>query len=856
MSIFFLPDNGNYNPNFNPSPSNYIYVDTNGAGGNGLTPATPTNVVPTSLTNGAQVFFNSDSGIQYMPVSRDNVMQIAGNDVQVASYGSGRAVVAGFVKVTGGWTLEVGTVYSRSWNPTRPNVGAVINMNSTVESPQGDVLKWTDMSTPTAAKGRAIGVGYYAYDWQNFVMYVNIGSNANAGDQSFGITGSTHFIGVDAGNSPARVNIHNLRLLGYSNVGIAVVQGANHWHLFNLQLYGLGGFYAQSNSTYLGSGISMSHNANNIEVDNCLIEQTYDSPLTPQFFSVGTFTLDTIHIHHNTLKYWALAAIEVSDFEPAGNTMSNFTFEYNYATGGGNGFSGSGHSPGQVAGILFRGVNASWTNIVVQHNTIQTSDGNAIDIRNGSSTNPFTVDDNRCSNSTIGANNSASTVVHWNVTNSQFCVDGTPINPAVPGAGNTYSGNTTPGTECYTTPRTGEGVVFTGITASRVLVSPGGLIYGSNVIAPSRRTNFTGHYAAIQHFQQVNYSTVKIAGVPLFVPGLVGLLQRVMWKLMEPSKGVYDFSLIDQFLAVCANPILNGSPFAGSGANGKLQLIIMIEDKTYSGAPDPVGSSADYFPDYLFNEGHTTARSTGGNPKSVTYRWQAYVADRYNQLVTAMYNWRSATTPNGFDAHPNFEGIAIQETAIGIANVDLDALGYTVNQYRDAYISMIGHIDQTFVKSKCFWFMNYMAEGQDRIGQVLDYMVASTDGAVFGGPDVLHNDSSLSNIPISAYSFYTTYKNQLDAFGSMQQNSFREINPAGTPAYYYTMDQQYDLAISINGEVTVSGNGGAGWSLFTKRVIWNFEFIGTDVPLSYNWSDAANIISNNYGYNAVAITKV
>jgi hypothetical protein len=377
--------NGNFDPAFVPTPANYIYVDLNSTpNGSGRSVADPTNRLPTKIGNGTQLFFNSAGGVQTIPCRNDAVFVDCDN-VQVASYGPARATVSAYEVVDSGWT-QVGTsnVWSRPFaggvSGVGPVVGNVIDPSRTTDSPTGDVLNWQDLQGNLIDAFRnnptVLPVGSYAYDWQQRVMYVNVGANPN--NRPLGLSCVGRFINTLPGGSPSNVTVHHLKLIGFARDGINVVGSASYWHIHHNKLYANGGMYNISSRWYFGSGIQMSQNANHIEIDHNRIIQTFDSPITPQHFggSLGGYLHD-LHFHDNYIDRWALAAVEMSDFG-ANNRFSNILIENNVAIRGGQGFSRTGDAPqGYTDGIQVRGGNSSsFSGLAVRHNRVDAYNAN------------------------------------------------------------------------------------------------------------------------------------------------------------------------------------------------------------------------------------------------------------------------------------------------------------------------------------------------------------------------------------------------------------------------------------------------------------------------------------------------
>jgi hypothetical protein len=466
-------------------PATTIFVDLNAVNnGNGQSASTPTNVLPGNLPDGQVLLFNSDNGIQRIPV-RDDCIYIDGDNVEISSYGAaGIAIVSGFQIITGGWTLVGSGVWKHNWGTTQGVmgvtggnlVGAVIDKASTAESPQGDVLKWynldsndpgatPDLRAAFVAAPTVLPVGYYAYDYVGGVLYINVGGNPNTGGRSFGVAGCGRFVSVQTGKSPANAQIHNLRLMGFARAGVNAVRGANNWRVHHNQLYANGGIYSTSNNAYSGSGVVLGNNASTMQVDHNLIEQTFDSPVSCTHISgANAEIIDSIHVHHNTIRKWGLAAIEVSDFG-TNNITSNVNAEFNIATGGGTGFSATGDAPqGFTDGFQVRGgnTNGSITGLRCANSTLQSHDA-AVGIHGNNG--DVLVTACRLSTSAFGLQNERTQVVVTGSSN-QFCqntddvsqLTGVAVNGSA--SGSTYSGNTTQAGECYVTDRAGEGINY------------------------------------------------------------------------------------------------------------------------------------------------------------------------------------------------------------------------------------------------------------------------------------------------------------------------------------------------------------------------------------------------------------
>jgi hypothetical protein len=223
----------------------------------------------------------------------------------------------------------------------------------------------------------------------------------------------------------------------------------------------------------------------------------------------------------------------------------------------------------------------------------------------------------------------------------------------------------------------------------------------ANAYTTTRKFN-PGHYTVLLHSQgEQRYMDDARR------PGMRGITKKYYWRELEPSRGIYDLAEIRADLD-------------WAQAYG-MQLIIMIEDKTFQlERPNPA---------YLDS---LTPRNRAGGYTMV--RWSPTVVERYKALVAAI--------GRRFDAHPNFEGIAAQETALGLDSATLQKFGYTAEKYRDSSIAMYGYALSAMPRSRLFWYQNYLVGDQAYIGSIAAAL--GPKGLVMAGPDVLPDSKSLT----------------------------------------------------------------------------------------------------------------
>jgi hypothetical protein len=282
-------------------------------------------------------------------------------------------------------------------------------------------------------------VGSYAYDWQQFVVYVNVGANPNS--RQIGISCVGWFINTLGGSGPSKVTVHDLRMIGFARVAINIIGNASDWHIHDNELYAMGGMYNVPSQWYFGSGIQMSQNANHVEIDHNRIIQTFDSPITPQHFggSSGGYLHD-LHFHDNFIDRWALGAVEMSDFGTH-NQFSNILIEDNVAINGGQGFSRTGDTPqGFTDGIQVRGGNSSvFSGLAVRNNKIGAYDADIL-IGGNNFTDAVVVEGNTLSGAQFGIDNQRPVEATVDATSNKLC--GNTVQISDKAAGSQYVGNT------------------------------------------------------------------------------------------------------------------------------------------------------------------------------------------------------------------------------------------------------------------------------------------------------------------------------------------------------------------------------------------------------------------------------
>jgi hypothetical protein len=273
-------------------------------------------------------------------------------------------------------------------------------------------------------------------------------------------------------------------------------------------------------------------------------------------------------------------------------------------------------------------------------------------------------------------------------------------------------------------------------------------------------------------------------------PGVVGLVKRYTWRSLETAQGVYNFSELKSDLGWCAS-------------HG-LHFIMIIEDKTFTlEKPGPA-----YLDKY-----------------DVRNRANGYTMIRWNSTVVARFNALTKAIGTQFDKNASFEGIATQETALGLESPTLNAFGYSATKYRDALINILGTAAANMPNSRVFWLMNFLVGGQQYLGDIAANV--SKKGVIMGGPDVWPDNKSLQS---KVYPFYTQFYGKMPLFGQVENVCYSEPHmTSGYKTKYWTMSELF---------------GYAKTKLHVNYMFW-VRVTKPNPKDAYTWLDALPVISNN-----------
>lgn len=273
-------------------------------------------------------------------------------------------------------------------------------------------------------------------------------------------------------------------------------------------------------------------------------------------------------------------------------------------------------------------------------------------------------------------------------------------------------------------------------------------------------------------------------------PGVSGIRKRYFWNDLEPTPGNYDFSAIESDLRIASD-------------HG-VQLVAMLVDKTFSASSIPT-------PPYL--AAYTLPLEGGGY---VVQRWSPYVMSRLTALTLAL--------GKEFDQNPNFEGIAFQETSLGLTGQAATDSGYTADVYRDAIIRILKNTRATMPTSEIFWNMNFIEGGNIYLPDIATAIVPFK--IAMGGPDVLPDNLALQK---QAYPLYAQFKDRMTLFGGVENICYSAAHMTPAATKYWTMDELFQFAQS---------------QLYVNYLFWGHKTVRWPSD-SYLWTDALPAIQSH-----------
>ena len=284
-----------------------------------------------------------------------------------------------------------------------------------------------------------------------------------------------------------------------------------------------------------------------------------------------------------------------------------------------------------------------------------------------------------------------------------------------------------------------------------------------------------GRAAAVEHFVYTSAGDFETAAPLLERSDISGVQVVYNWRMLEPQKGAYDFSRIEEHLAAAE-------------AVGKA-LVIQVQDRFFA-------IEAKNVPDYLlsgpeFGGGLAPQVENAEEAGSPAYGW---VAQQWNPAVRERYQALLAALAEAFDGR--VLAVNLPETAVDVSLHD-DTTGFTCDGYFEAEMDNFRFARSVFETTKVVLYTNFWPceweNDHDYMGRAFAY--AAEAGAGLGGPDIVpYRPGQMKN----SYPFFNQYKGQLAWVGlAVQEPTLEYVNPeTGKP---FTKDEFVSFATDFLG---------------------------------------------------------
>jgi len=218
----------------------------------------------------------------------------------------------------------------------------------------------------------------------------------------------------------------------------------------------------------------------------------------------------------------------------------------------------------------------------------------------------------------------------------------------------------------------------------------------------------------IKHFVYFARDRQAIHDHPfLQCPRFEGAQIMYPWSSLEPSKGHYDFSSVEE-------------DYEYLKSKGK-KLFIQLQDDTFS---TNFRATPDYLNTKQYDNGSILQRDDEGTPEGwVAKRWNKDVQERFSLLLQAL--------GDAFDG--KIEGINLQETAIGVSS-DSD-ISFSPSVYVESIKANMLAMKKAFPRSAKLQYANFMPgewlPWDDKGYLRAIYQYGEKIGVGLGGPDLM-----------------------------------------------------------------------------------------------------------------------
>ena len=198
-------------------------------------------------------------------------------------------------------------------------------------------------------------------------------------------------------------------------------------------------------------------------------------------------------------------------------------------------------------------------------------------------------------------------------------------------------------------------------------------------------------------------------------PDIQGAQVVYTWKSLEPQRAKYDFSAIEQDLAIL-KPLHKG-------------LFIQIQDRFFT--PQDRNIPSYLLTDPLYTGGLVKQADNPGEGKAPDFGW---VAQQWNPNLRHRYQSLLRALAKQFDGRVT--GINLPETAIDI-DQQHDITGFTCDKYFAAELENMNFAKQSFKHSFVIQYINFWPCGWANEHNYMrrSFEFAAQNGIGVGGPD-------------------------------------------------------------------------------------------------------------------------
>jgi hypothetical protein len=323
-------------------------------------------------------------------------------------------------------------------------------------------------------------------------------------------------------------------------------------------------------------------------------------------------------------------------------------------------------------------------------------------------------------------------------------------------------------------------------TASCTKWNPGHYAF---ISTGSDKKLFSSDPATISDFANLNWDETYLTS---FLSGLgknfKGIEIPVLWRSIEKSENVYDFTMIDTALRAAK-------------ASNK-QVFLFVLERGYNSSNRPI-------PDYLYNDNKYGGGGYdfSGNAQ-IAAIWNSEIQKRFYELIKKL--------GERYNNNANVEGIIFPESAISISPIPTE---FTLENYNAYLKGRVETARQAFPNSQVFQGFNWGGESV-----ITNNAIANKAG--FHGPDLIPDaERKIGKKRIPAYDYYPLYAGRIPLASDVQSPQLKPVGDWGN----FTLEGIYSMGVD---------------TLKLNYMIWSVFEWG---PSYYNFSDIKPFVDSKNG---------